>query len=95
MRPKRDDILLGPVKTSAVPIDLLATLDSQHFLNFFPEPQGQGSFRPGLSMISPANQLRSNYSAGYNFLHDEVTDCYTSLDYLRKAAGKHVPESAL
>ncbi len=49
MRLKRDDILLGPVRTSAVPIDLFAALDSQHFLNFFPEPQGHGSFRPGLS----------------------------------------------
>ena len=49
-RPKRDDILLVPVRTSAVPMDFLAGLDSQHFLNFFPEPQGHGSFRPGLSI---------------------------------------------
>jgi len=28
----------------------LATLDSQHFLNFFPDPHGHGSFLPTFSM---------------------------------------------
>lgn len=54
-RPKREDILLGPVRTWAVPIDFFKAFASQHFLNFLPDPQGQGSFLPGLSIRYPFN----------------------------------------
>ena len=47
---KKDDILLTPDKTWADPIDLFWVLDSQHFLNFFPDPQEQGSFLPIFSI---------------------------------------------
>ena len=50
-RPNREDILLGPERTVAEWSDLVGALDSQHFLNFFPDPQGHGSFSPGLSII--------------------------------------------
>jgi len=54
-RQKREDNLLGPVlgpeRTVAEVREVVGALDSQHFLNFFPEPQGHGSFRPGLSIV--------------------------------------------
>jgi len=40
-------------------------LKPQHFLNFFPLPQGHGELRPGLSLIWPPSQLVSKVSSAF------------------------------
>ena len=40
--------------TGGVGPDACGALSRQHFLNFFPEPQGHGSFRPALVLMAMA-----------------------------------------